>query len=227
MRFSFDLTLNPSFAVSSSSSFPHCQHRTAEILSDSDIPMENIKFELSDFVVSSLRATEEYKPLMCNWSAMLRALGGGGGGSASIVDKEAHRVEAVQQRVLLRMMVCAAELEVRDIASDGFLLSYIDGDLLAAQDTAAHVDGEKPPKKKKAKTTPHNSDSHEKLTAALLQALPGLLTSFRSETLVMQDLTYLPQYFCKSFEFLLLILQRDCPLLVCIFQLLDGQHLTI
>jgi len=164
--------------------------RVAHNLSDSDIPIEHMRFELTDHVVASLRASSEFKSLVCNWSAMLRALQSDsskqiGKKSASMVER---RQETVQQRVLLRMLVCSAEQEVRAIAGDGLMEKDIDADLLAARNSGDVTTG---PSKKKRKV----ESSHEELTIALLRAIPGLLDSYKSETSVLQSLTGLPQYF--------------------------------
>lgn len=177
-------------------------YRIAHNLSDSDIPIEHIRFELADYVVASLRTSSEYKSLVCNWSAVLKALQSVGNRQVGkkATDTAERRQETVQQRVLLRMLVCSAELEVRAVSGDGFMEKDIDADLLDARNSGELTAG--PSKKKRVV-----GSSHEELTIALLRAIPGLLTSYKSETSVLQSLTGLPQYFCTYlvFRFCLII----------------------
>ena len=172
-------------------------YRIAHNLSDSDIPIEHIRFELADYVVASLRASSEYKSLVCNWAAMLKALQSDGYRQVGkkVTNTAERRQETVQQRVLLRMLVCSAELEVRAVAGDGFMEKDIDADLLVARNSGELTVGSS---KKKRKV----ESSHEELTIALLRAIPGLLTSYKSETSVLQSLPGLPQYFRKYIFFI-------------------------
>jgi cohesin complex subunit SA-1/2 len=137
----------------------------------------------------------EYKHLICNWAAMLRALQGDE--RRKSISKGDQRQDTVKQRVLLRMFVTAVTLEVTDAVTD--YKTIVDPDLVDARQ--AEYESLQTTKKKPTK----NSSSHEELTLALLRALPDLLISFKSETSVLQSLTTLPQYFrkCELFAFLL------------------------
>jgi hypothetical protein len=167
-------------------------NRVGHCLADSeDIPIEHMKIELTDLVVSSLRAMPEHKSLVTSWPAMLRAIHGAGS-KQSVGDKDERRKEAAKKRVLLRMLVCAAELEVNGAADDdGSLPNNVDRDILAAR-KAAQLDAEQPQKKRKVEDS-----SKEEFTLALVKALPDLLVSYKEETSVLQSLTTLPRYFRK------------------------------
>jgi cohesin complex subunit SA-1/2 len=166
-------------------------NRVGHCLADSeDIPIEHMKIELTDLVVSSLRAMPEHKSLVTSWPAMLRAIHGAGS-KQSAGDKDERRKEAAKKRVLLRMLVCAAELEVNGAADDDDSLpNNVDQDILAAR-KAAQLDAEQPKKKRKVES------SKEEFTLALVKALPDLLVSYKEETSVLQSLTTLPRYFRK------------------------------
>jgi hypothetical protein len=161
--------------------------RIAHNLADGEIPVEQVRYELADLIVASLRTSPEHKALICNWSAMMSALD-----SNSKLDDEDEddddllsdsRLDAVKQRVLLRLIVCAAEMEVSALSGDGH--ANEDPDLVEI-----HKSTQAGPKKK-------TESSHEELTLALLGALPSLLVSYKSETPVLESLTGLPQYFRK------------------------------
>lgn len=154
----------------------HC--RIAHNLSDSEIPVEHVRYELTDFVVMSLRASPEHKSLVCNWSTLMMAMQID---NSVPNDDEAARALAVRQRVLLRFVVYAAKMEVTEATS----LFQIDADLVSAMTQHSS---------KKSKTT----TSHEELTLALLKALPDLLALYKGETAVLKGLTSLPQYFLPS-----------------------------
>jgi cohesin complex subunit SA-1/2 len=166
-------------------------NRVGHCLADSeDIPIEHMKIELTDLVVSSLRAMPEHKSLVTSWPAMLRAIHGASS-KQSLGDKDERRKEAAKKRVLLRMLVCAAELEVNDAADDDdSAQNNVDPDILAAR-KAAQPDAEQPKKKRKVES------SKEEFTLALVKALPDLLVSYKEETSVLQSLTTLPRYFRK------------------------------
>jgi cohesin complex subunit SA-1/2 len=165
-------------------------NRVGHCLADSeDIPIEHMQIELTDLVVSSLRAMPEHKSLVTNWPAMLRAIHGAGS-KQSLGDKNERRKEASKKRVLLRMLVCAAELEVNGAADDDSLPNNVDPDLLAAR-KSAQLEAEQPKKKRKVES------SKEEFTLALVKALPDLLIAYKEETSVLQSLTTLPRYFRK------------------------------
>ena len=166
-------------------------YRVAHALSDGEIPQETIKYDLTDLVIRSLRSIPEHKPLVCNWAAMLRVLQRDDKkrSKRKSIKKGDQRTDTVKQRVLLQMLTASAKMEVVDATSDGALGAIIDPDVKAGR-AAEHTSLQTSKKQKK------NVSTHEELTLALLHALPDLLTSFKSETFVLQHLTSLPQYFC-------------------------------
>lgn len=95
------------------------------------------------------------------------------------------RLNAVKQRVLLRFIVCAAEMEASP--EESAVHDLVDPELIHLRQQRA----------KKTKTT---TSSHEELTLALLGALPELLVAYKTETPVLESLTGLPKYFCTSFQ---------------------------
>ena len=169
-------------------------YRLAGVLSDGDIPLDEIKYERADFVVSALRAIPEHSSLATNWSAMLHALKNDKNPRKSLSTDQ--RLDMVQQRVLLRMFVTAVKLEVSDAGNES--AANVDPLLLeAVQDhqkalITANATNNKTTKQKS------KNNSHEELTLALLRSLPELLLRFKSETPVLASLVALPQYFCKS-----------------------------
>jgi hypothetical protein len=109
--------------------------------------------------------------------------------------KSQQRNETVQQRVLLRMLVCAAELETQgfdDVTATAS--SDVDPDWLAAKRT--HTVSE--PKKKKVH---YSSSTREDLTLSLMAEFPDLLSLFKSDVFILRSLSELPEYFGKFLSF--------------------------
>jgi cohesin complex subunit SA-1/2 len=177
---------------------------TAHVLSDSDIPIEHMRFERTDLIILSLRSMPEHKHLACNWTAILRALKGDESNknarmTRKSIGKGDQRSDAVQQRVILRWLVTSAESEVRSLASyGGAMMQDIDPSLIEIE---RKLNGTN--KSTKNKDIDRLSTSHESLTCALLKALPELLISFKSEMQVMQSLTSLPRYLRKCVKCML------------------------
>jgi hypothetical protein len=180
--------------------------RIAHNLADGDIPLEHVRYDLTDLIVVSLRASQKHRSLACNWSAMLHILES----DSSITSEECdddlpraeRRMDVVKQRVLLRLLVCAAEMEVSALSGDGGIAQNMDPDLVEARKSAQ--ENVVPRKKQKTNST------HEELTLALLSALPSLVTSYKTESAVLQSLTGLPQYFCKLFMFVITSSPMTC-----------------
>jgi len=158
-----------------------------------------MRFELTDLVVSALRSMPEHKSLTTNWSAMLRALQ-----SETTRRKSINlRLDTVRQRVLLRMFVAAAKMEVSDVVANASA-EILDPDLVLAMQASQDslVTTTKAGTKNTKKKQKENLSSHEELTLALLRSLPDLLQRFKSETTVLESLTTLPGYFCKCLYFM-------------------------
>ena len=162
--------------------------RIAHNLADGEIPVEYVRYELTDLFVTSLRASPEHRSLSCNWSAMLRLLENTTSGNMSDDDDSVQdrHLEGVKQRVLLQFLVSCAEKEVSSLTEN----ENMDADVMEARRSSRNS---VPAAKKKQKT----SSAHEELTLKLLGALPSLVTSYKTETAVLRSLTSLPQYFCR------------------------------
>jgi cohesin complex subunit SA-1/2 len=175
----------------------------SHILSDSEIPIENIRYGLTDYLVASIRSMPEHKPLASNWSAILQCLQVDGisltpsrRNARKSISQGDQRQDSVQQRVLLRFLLASADLEVHSISesdTNNTMTQDIDRDLLDIE-RGLHSDNNILTSKKKVQ---HTSTSQEELTLALLRALPDLLISFKSESPVLQNLTSLSRYLCK------------------------------
>jgi hypothetical protein len=187
VRATYDITTDDSLVLFVS--------RIVHSLADNDYAVERIPYELVDLVVVSLRSMEEHKHLVTNWTALLRILGK----DAVALDEEDRRFDAIKQRVVLRMLVRAADLEARETAQGGFATTLMDPDVVAARSES--IESMEPAKKKKKVSA---SSSHEELTLALAKSLPDLIAAFNGETSVMRDLTLLPRYIRKC---------TDCALL--------------
>ena len=150
-------------AVSNIASF-----RIAHHLCDGPISIDKIRVQLADHIIRSLREMPEHKHLVVNWSAMLKAIK-----SENPQQDRPGREEVAKQRVMLRMLACAAETEV----------------------------GESPESTKQSnKKRKRDLSNHplETLSLALLKSLPHLLTAFKGDVLALRSLTKLPQYLTPS-----------------------------
>jgi hypothetical protein len=176
----------------------------ANCLCDGPIPLDQVRVELTDCIVVSLRDMPEHKAsLATNWSAMLRAISDDATATmdgATVGD----RVDVAKQRVLVRFLATAALAEVGAVAgSDFFSSSSGSGptasDLLVTNtgspSNLAHQSGMHSKKHKKQKASSHHP--HETLSVALLKALPDLLVKFNSDAAILESLTRLPRYLCK------------------------------
>lgn len=161
--------------------------------------MEEVKYDRVDYVVHSLRSMEDHKDLFTHWSALLRALESDDAASQAR-DDETFRFASVRQRIILRMFVCAAELEV-SASTDGspFLEDTMDEDFLAARAMKHQAldPGTGKPTRGGKKKAANKESPHEKLTQALLDKLPDLLETHKVDTSILRELTTLPLYFRK------------------------------
>jgi hypothetical protein len=142
-------------------------HRIANKLSDGPISIDKIRVDRADHVIQSLRDMPEHKHLAVNWSAMLKAIRS----ENPQQGRPAGREELAKQRVLLRMLACAAEREVGSVEN---------------------ANSNK--KRKRAEPSTNSNESHESLSMALLKSLPSLLTAFKGDVMALRSLTKLPQY---------------------------------
>ena len=136
--------------------------RIAHLLTNGPVETDKIKVELADNIVQSLREMPEHRSLTTSWNAMLKAIR-----SENPQQGRQERQELAKTAVLLRMLACAAKLEVDNRVDDG---------------------------KKHKRDSASTNQSKEALSQALLKSLPGLVTSFKTDNMSMRSLTKLPQY---------------------------------
>ena len=141
--------------------------RIATKLADGNIPIDKIRVHLTDLVVQSLRNMPEHSYLATNWSAMLTAIRS----ENPQQDRMAGREEVAKQRVLLRFLACAAELEVAETNIDG-----------------------KTTQKLRKPTTSIYEQPDQALSVSLLKSLPQLLIAFKGDVISLRSLTLLPRY---------------------------------
>lgn len=146
---------------------------------NSPIPIDKIKIEVADFIVQSLREMPEHHALVTDWSAMLRAIKDDKSATTAHNVKAGDRADAAKQRILVRMLACAAQEEVGAVADESFLNSDVDPDFANSSEKA-----------KKASM----GREHETLSIALLKALPNLLLTFKGDTDVISELACLPRF---------------------------------
>lgn len=148
-------------------------------MTNGPVPLDKIKIELADFLVQSLREMPEHRALVTDWSAMLRAIKDDNSATTAHNVRAGDRANVGKQRVLVRMLACAAQEEVGAVAEESFLNSDADPDLVSSAE-----------KGKKAST----GREHENLSVALLKALPNLLLQFKGDTDVISELACLPRF---------------------------------
>jgi cohesin complex subunit SA-1/2 len=181
-------------------------YRVGHVLSEQNIPIGCMHFQLAKLVIASMRACPEHRDLATNFNAILRALNNS---SESIIGEteeaqQNRQEEEVNRRVLLQMLVAAVEMAVLSgPIEDSLLAEIVDGDLLECHHSM-EVSGETGKKKNKNKKAASQSSSpRDDLTLALLRSLPDLMESFKTEPAIVRSLTTLPQYFCASSSSLL------------------------
>jgi hypothetical protein len=167
--------------------------RVAHQLVDGPVPIDKIRVHLVDDVVHSLRDMPEHKCLVTNWAAILHAIGDDKVATSSSGGKAGDRTEVAKQRVLVRMLACAALAEVVSVAEPGFLSMNVD--------TEAQLDEEGSAAPNRTKTKKGKSYDggmpHEVLSVALLSSLPALLVKFKGDHIILASLSKLPTYICK------------------------------
>jgi cohesin complex subunit SA-1/2 len=172
-------------------------------LCDGNIPLDNIRVHLTDYVIQSLSKMPRHAHLVTDWTVMLLAIQQET--QADRHDLKCQRSTITKQRVLLRMLVCAASLalgngsgnEAKDNGSDdngeGTLM---DPDFLKVQSKLQIEMGPTPSGKKKSKNEA-SSMLHESLTVGLLKALPTLLPAYKGDAAILRSLTMLPKFLSK------------------------------
>lgn len=149
------------------------------------VPFEKLPYDRVAFVITSLRLCPEHISLVENYPAMLRALKECGTNSSS---QSKLRLEVVQRRVVLEMLVASVEQEMPSLDN---LEGVIDPALLNARRPVEELLGASKKARKK-------DGLQEKLTVAMLEVLPELLATFRTETDLIRGLTTLPKFFLPN-----------------------------
>jgi hypothetical protein len=135
----------------------------------------------------------EHKSLFTNWVAMLRAIGDDNVATTASGGKAGDRAEVAKQRVLVRMLACAAQAEVVAVAEPGFLSMNVDTEAQLEEEGSAA-----PNKTKKTKGKTYSGGMpHEVLSVALLSSLPALLVKFKGDHTILESLSKLPTYICE------------------------------
>ena len=140
-------------------------HRLAGRLCTGALPVEKIRVHLTDFVVDSIRDMPEHRYLITNWSAILKAMR-----FDRATRDISNREEITRQRILLRMLARAAELEIGKGDDDG------------------------KGRNKRRRVSSGNGQPHEALSVVLLKSLPQLLEAFKGDLYALRSLTTLPGY---------------------------------
>ena len=155
----------------------------AHALTDGPVPLDNIRIELTDYIVDSLRAMPEHHSLVTNWSGMVLAISDCELSSS----KTEERVEVAKQRIMVRILARAAHAEIGAVAPE-FLQDDVDPEL-------AEIQGLQVSTKNKAKG---KGNTHEVLSVALLKALPDLLIKFKTDSHILSSISSLPRFLLPS-----------------------------
>ncbi len=138
-------------------------HRIANKVYDVPISINKIRVDRADHVIQSLRDMPEHKHLAVNWSAMLQAIRS----ENPQQGRPAGREELTKQRVLLRMLACAAE-------------------------RVGSVENANRDKNASEQNRPSTAVNLTKACRRLCSRLPSLLASFKGDVMALRSLTKLP-----------------------------------
>ncbi len=168
----------------------------AHTLTAGKVPIEKIRIHLVDYLVHSLRSMPEHKQIITNWTSMVRAITEDNVAMTSEGKSAGERADVAKQRVLVRMLICAAKAEVESVDTE-FLYKGIDGDVVEVLRTknVGAIDSMTEAKQKPTKASLNLQ--HETLSVALIKALPNLLIQFKSDPVIIDSLVSLPRYFSK------------------------------
>jgi len=159
----------------------------AHTLTNGPVPIDKINVKVSDLLVNSLREMPEHRGLVTDWGAMLRAIKEDNAAATAHHVTAGDRANLAKQRVLVRMLACAARQEVGSVADEAFLNRGTDADAVEMTST-----GNKPVGR--GKKTPSMGREHENLSIALLKALPNLLIQFKGDLAIIPELASLPRF---------------------------------
>jgi hypothetical protein len=117
---------------------------------------------------------------------MLRAIKDDNAAATATLITAGDRANVAKQRVLVRMLSCAAREEVGSVADQEFLNRDTDADVVEMTSSTT---------KPKGKRTPSmGRREHENLSIALLKALPSLLIQFKGDLAIIPELVTLPRF---------------------------------
>jgi hypothetical protein len=155
----------------------------AHAMTNGNRPIDKILVHLADYLVHSLREMPEHRDLVTDWDAMLRAIKEDKAAATAHNVNAGDRANIAKQRVLVRMLTCAAKEEVGSVADESFLHRDMDTDAIIIRE-----------KKKSKKGTSSTGREHETLSIALLKALPNLLVQFKGDLAIIPELVALPRF---------------------------------
>ena len=155
----------------------------AHTMTSGNCPVDKIQVHLADYLVQSLREMPEHRSLVTDWSAMLRAIRDDNAATTAGNVRAGEKANVAKQRVLVRMLACAAREEVGSVADESFLQKDMDIDAVEVKRT----------KKKSTKGTALGRE-HERCSLALLTSIPSLLLQFKGDLAIIPELVSLPRY---------------------------------
>ena len=173
----------------------------AHALTDGPVPIDHIRVELADLMVMSLRDMPEHRHLVTGWTDMLRAIGEDRAALTAQGTTAEDRVDVAKQRVLVRMLACAAKAEVGDVADRDFMLQDVDAVVVAAVAAkTGEAGGHRTSKKGAHGSAMSLGLQHESLSVALLKSLPDLFIKFKTDSVILCSLASLPRYLSELYQ---------------------------
>ena len=154
----------------------------AHTMTSGNRPVDKIQVHLADYLIQSLRDMPEHRALVTDWSALLRAIKDDNAATTASNVRAGEKANIAKQRVLVRMLACAAREEVGSVADETFLQKDMDLDTVDV--------------KSKKKSTKANvlGREHERCSLALLTSIPSLLLQFKGDLAIIPELVSLPRY---------------------------------
>ena len=120
---------------------------------------------------------------------MLRAIKDDNAAATATLITAGDRANVAKQRLLVRMLACAAREEVGSVADYEFLNRGTDTDT---------AEGSLATNRTKGRQALSTGREHENLSIALLKALPNLLIQFKGDLAIIPELASLPRFLIPS-----------------------------
>ena len=158
----------------------------AHTMTNGPVPIDKIDVSAADLLVKSLREMPEHRGLVTDWSAMLRAIKDDKAATTAHQVTAGDRASVAKQRVLVRMLACAAREEVASVADDEFKNRGTDADTVEMTSSSSTST--------KSKGRKGMGREHENLSIALLKSLPSLLIQFKGDLAIIPELASLPRF---------------------------------